>query len=152
MKTAISIQKISFFASSVRKSMHRRSSQVYGIHGILHRKLRSYNTNVPCMCCAFLQCFKHISKICLKRIFYKYDLYKIYIFEIRFFPLFLFKFTFFKNEKNVYNVLKLCIFYKSIANKKTYYFYTIFILDFLLFFIGYGCSKYGLNTLNQDGC
>src|SRR6266540_778785 len=42
----------------------------------------------------------------------------------------------FKNGKNVYNVLKLCIFYKSIANKKTYYFYTISILDFLLFFIG----------------
>src|SRR6266498_3256388 len=79
---------------------------------------------------------KCISKICLKCIFYKYDLYKIYVFEIRFFLLFLFKFTFFKNGKNVYNVLKPCIFYKSIANKKTYYFYTISILEFLLFFIG----------------
>src|SRR6266542_5234587 len=109
--------------------MHRRSSQVYRIHGILHRKLRSYNINIPCMYS------KRISKICLKYIFYKYDLYKIYVFEIRFFPLFLFKFTFFKNGKNVYNILKLYIFYKSIANKKTYYFYTISILDFLLFFI-----------------
>ncbi len=31
--------------------------------------------------------------------------------------------------------MKLCIFYKSIANKKTYYFYTISILNLLLFFI-----------------
>src|SRR6266498_5526808 len=80
---------------------------------------------------------KCILKICLKCIFYKYDLYKIYVFKIRFFSLFLFKFTFFKNKKNVYNVLKLCIFYKSIVNKKTYCFYTISILDFLLFFIGF---------------
>src|SRR6266511_2626563 len=80
---------------------------------------------------------KCISKICLKHIFYKYDLNKIYVFEICFFPLFLFKFTFFKNGKNIYNVLKLYIFYKSIANKKMYYFYTISILDFLLFFIGF---------------
>src|SRR6266498_1733930 len=79
---------------------------------------------------------KRISKIYLKCIFYKYDLYKIYVFKICFFSLFLFKFTFFKNGKNVYNILKLCIFYKSISNKKMYYFYTISILDFLLFFIG----------------
>src|SRR6266540_970525 len=96
---------------------------------------------------AFLYCSKRISKICLKHIFYKYDLYKIYVFEIRFFPLFLFKFTFFKNEKNVYNVLKLCIFYKSIANKKMYYFYTISILDFLLFFIGIAWQNKCLYTL-----
>src|SRR6266540_929313 len=86
--------------------------------------------------CVALFYTKYILKIYLKCIFYKYDLYKIYVFEIHFFSLFLFKFTFFKNGKNIYNVLKLCIFYKSIANKKTYYFYTIFILDFLLFFIG----------------
>src|SRR6266498_2358735 len=94
---------------------------------------------------------KSISKIFLKHIFYKYYFYKIYVFEIRFFPLFLFKFTFFKNEKNVYNILKLCIFYKSIANKKTYYFYTIFILDFLLFFIRNNYSKSGfpLTSLNN---
>src|SRR6266540_1130766 len=99
---------------------------------------------------AFLYCSKHISKICLKCIFYKYDLYKIYVFKIRFFPLFLFKFTFFKNGKNVYNVLKLCIFYKSIANKKTYYFYIISILDFLLFFIRkMNSSKYP-NYLNKE--
>ncbi len=52
---------------------------------------------------------------------------------------------FFKNEKNVYNVLKLCIFYKSIANKKMYYFYIISILDFLLFFIGIEQNTHGID-------
>src|SRR6266511_1656036 len=50
----LSIQKISFFVSSVQKSMHCRSLRVYRIHRILHKKLQLYNTNVPCMCCAFL--------------------------------------------------------------------------------------------------
>ncbi len=47
---------------------------------------------------------------------------------------------FFKNGKNVYNVLKLCIFYKSIINKKMYYFYIIFILNFLLILLRYSIS------------
>src|SRR6266498_6062841 len=62
----LSIQKISFFASSIWKSMHCRSSRVYRIHGILHRKLRSYNINVSYICCIFLEYSKRISKICLK--------------------------------------------------------------------------------------